>query len=284
MPSANTARLHLLHACRPPGVARNGTSYTPNTPLMWSWKHVARGHEQHAAPRWLPVQECGCNHRPRKANIAFLTRQGRKTSSKPTHPPGWHPPRSPRTPALLLPGPQQQLRPQTLPLGLLELSRWLEATGKRHSVRQEKYQLGTHTAGRGATITARKQPHSRAGTQCCTVAWEGNFPAFSYKARGECNTKPWWPEGQSWKEADFGHLQALQMPKPLSSPRKAPQLKLSSFPLGCDHFRILSSHCPHCPQKQIWSSLHIILLSNSTDTTLLKQTREERLSVQKFNA
>lgn len=127
MPSANTARLHLLHACRPPGVARNGTSYTLNTPLMWSWKHVAGGHEQHAARRlltpsagmWLQPQAKEGKH------IAFLTRQGRKTSSKPAHPQRWHPPRSPCMPALPLPGPQQQLQPQTQ---LWESPRVLQAT------------------------------------------------------------------------------------------------------------------------------------------------------------
>lgn len=79
-----------LRACRPPGVARNGTSCALNTPLMWSWNHVAVGHEQHAACRHADSvhRNAGLNHRPRKANTLHSTKgTEQKQAAKPTCPP-----------------------------------------------------------------------------------------------------------------------------------------------------------------------------------------------------
>lgn len=163
------------------------------------------------------------NSTPRRAdsqcrNVAATTGQGRQTHCIP-HQAGKENKQQAHTPARLTPAtlpthasPATASDPTTAlasnsstgPSRALQVT-WSHGQETQH---KEKHPLGTHTAGRGATITVRKQLHSRAGTERCTVAWEGNFPAFSYKARAECNTKPGWFEGQSWKEADFGPLQS----------------------------------------------------------------------------
>lgn len=268
MPSANTVRLHLLHACRPPGVARNGTSYILNTPLMWSWKHVARGHEQHAARRRADSQ---CR------NVAATTGQGRQTHCIP-HQTGKENKQQTHTPTTLTPA--------TLPTHASPATARTPTTASasNSSVRESSSSPGNFSShgareteqGRRVINWANKPLGGEElppglgsnhvpgrNRELCAVAWEGNFPDFSYKTRGEHNTESYWAKGAELNRKRTSGIKGAWKDPGLFPPPGNHSTLSQAASLRCRYFLITQKpfckHCPCCPQKQIWSSLYIIL-------------------------
>lgn len=94
-------------------------------------------------PCWLPLQECGCNHRPRKANTSHSSpgREGKQVASPHTHPADTRHAPSPHLPALPMSGPQGQLQPQ-IRVRVKFSRQLLEPMGQEKQSKAEEFSIG----------------------------------------------------------------------------------------------------------------------------------------------
>lgn len=194
-------------------------------------------------PCWLPLQECSCNRRPRKANTLHSSpgREGKQVASPHTHPANTRHALSPHLPAWPLSGPQWQLQPQ-IHLGegqVLQAISWVHGT---RETEQSRRVLNWTCKPQGRELLPELgSSHSPEQEQPCAPAWEANFPDFSYKTRGKYNNEISWAEGAGLnKKLTLGNRDVWKNPRSFSICRKTSYLKSSSFS-GMEAF-------PHYPK------------------------------------
>lgn len=96
-------------------------------------------------PCWLPLQECGCNHRPRKANTLHSSsgREGKQVASPHTH----HAP-SPHCLRGHRQDPYDSFSPDSFVWGSNSPGNFLIQRDKRNRAKEESSRLGSKATGR----------------------------------------------------------------------------------------------------------------------------------------
>lgn len=220
-------------------------------------------------PCWLPLQECGCNHRPRKANTLHSSpgREGKQVASPHTRPADTRHAPSPHLPARPLSGPQGQPQIRARVKFSMQLP---EPTGQEKQSKAGEFLNWACKAQGEETLLGLGSSHSPRQEQLCTLAWEGIFPDFSYKTRGKYNTEnSWAKEAGLNKKSTLGNGDAWKDPGLFLSLGNHPTL--SQVPsLGWRHFFITpKSFCKHLSPLPTHTDLTFTVQHSSTTALTL---------------
>lgn len=235
-------------------------------------------------PCWLPLQECGCNHRPRKANTLHSSsgREGKQVASPHTHPVDTRHAPSPHR----LHGHCQDLKDSFSPefiCGRVKFRRqFLEPMGHEKQSKAGEFSIEhashrekcCHPGWKVATVQGRNS----------SVHQPGKRISLTLPLRqGTDNTEASWAEGTGLnKKLTLGRRDAWKDPGfflPLENHLTLSQLAF----LGWRHFFITPKSFCKClsPLPTQRFDLHCTtFFHDSTDTGSFQWSREERLNVQ----